>query len=243
MGGTRWYAHSAVLSRNLFDGRATIGEASVADEISILLADDYPVVRKGLKASIEEEPDFKVIAEAGDGEEALAGIKKFNPKLAILDIDMPKMDGFAVAKEITRLKLPTKMIFLSFHKDEDVVRMVLSLGGKGYLLKDSAMQEIVVAVQTVVAGKTYLSSAIAMQLLQGDSSPSSENFLTRDLTISERRILRFIAEGLSSKEIGNELSIHYRTVENHRTNICRKLKIEGANALLRFAVQNKEQLL
>jgi DNA-binding NarL/FixJ family response regulator len=215
----------------------------VADEISILLADDYPVVRKGLKASIEEEPDLKVIAEAGDGEEALTLIKKLNPKLAILDIDMPKMDGFAVAKEITRLKLSTKMIFLSFHKDEDVVRTVLSLGGKGYLLKDSAMQEIVVAVQTVVAGKTYLSSAIAMQLLQGDSSPSSENSLTRDLTISERRILRLIAEGLSSKEIGNELSIHYRTVENHRTNICRKLKIEGANALLRFAVQNKEQLL
>jgi DNA-binding NarL/FixJ family response regulator len=223
--------------------QAAIGDGGVADKISILLADDYPVVRKGLKASIEEEPDLKVIAEAGDGEEALAVIKKFNPKLAILDIDMPKMDGLAVAKEIMRLKLPTKMIFLSFHKDEDVVRTVLSLGGKGYLLKDSAMQEIVVAIQTVVAGKTYLSSAIAMQLLQGNPSPSSENSLTRDLTISERRILRLIAEGLSSKEIGNELSIHYRTVENHRTNICRKLKIEGANALLRFAVQNKGQLL
>jgi DNA-binding NarL/FixJ family response regulator len=214
----------------------------VADEISILLADDYPVVRKGLKASIEEDPDLRVIAEAGDGEEALTFIKKLNPKLAILDIDMPKMDGLAVAKEVTRLKLDTKMIFLSFHKDEDVVRSVLALGGKGYLLKDSAMQEIVVAIQTVVAGKTYLSSAIAMQLLQGDTSLSSENSLTRDLTPSELRILHLIAEGLSSKEIGNELSIHYRTVENHRTNICRKLKIEGANALLRFAVQNKEQL-
>jgi DNA-binding NarL/FixJ family response regulator len=155
---------------------------------------------------------------------------------------MPKLDGIAVAKEITRLKLETKMIFLSFHKDEDVVRTLLSVGGKGYLLKDSAMQEIVVAVQTVIAGKTYLSSAIAMQLLQGDASTPSENPLTRDLTQSERRILQLIAEGLSSKEIGNELSIHYRTVENHRTNICRKLKIEGANALLRFAVQHKEQL-
>lgn len=215
----------------------------MADEIRILLADDYPVVRKGLKASVEEEPHFKVIAEAGDGEEALQLIKEHNPTLVILDIDMPKMDGLAVAKEITRLKLDTKMIFLSFHKDEDVVRTVLALGGKGYLLKDSAMQEIVVAVQTVIAGKTYVSSAIAMQLLQADASPSSENPLTRDLTASERRILRLIAEGLSSKEIGNELSIHYRTVENHRTNICRKLKIEGANALLRFAVQNKEQLL
>jgi DNA-binding NarL/FixJ family response regulator len=217
---------------------------AVADEIRILLADDYPVVRKGLKASVEEEPHFKVIAEAGDGEEALQLIKKLNPALAILDIDMPKMDGLAVAKEITRLKLDTKMIFLSFHKDEDIFRAVLAAGGKGYLLKDSAMEEIVVAIQTVIAGKVYMSSAIALQLLQGEVSSKSapENPLVRNLTVSERRILKLIAEGLSSKEIGNELLIHYRTVENHRTNICRKLNIEGANALLRFAVQNKEGL-
>jgi DNA-binding NarL/FixJ family response regulator len=216
----------------------------VADEIRILLADDYPVVRKGLKASIEEEPSLKVIAEASDGEEALKQIGKLRPHLAILDIDMPKLDGLSVAREVARLKLETKVIFLSFHKDEDIFRAVLAAGGKGYLLKDSAMEEIVVAIQTVVAGKVYMSSAIALQLLQGEGSPNkaSENPLIRDLTVSERRILMLISEGLSSKEIGSELSIHYRTVENHRTNICRKLNIEGANALLRFAVQHKETL-
>ena len=216
----------------------------MTEEIRILLADDYPVVRKGLKASIEDEPSLKVIAEAADGEEAIKLIGKHRPHLAILDIDMPKLDGLGVAKEITRLKLDTKIIFLSFHKDEDIFRAALAAGGKGYLLKDSAMEEIVVAIQTVNAGKVYMSSAIALQLLQGESSsePTPENQLTRDLTISERRILKLIAEGLSSKEIGNELSVHYRTVENHRTNICRKLNIEGANALLRFAVQHKEAL-
>jgi DNA-binding NarL/FixJ family response regulator len=216
----------------------------VADKIRILLADDHPVVRRGLKFSVEEDPTFKVIAEAGDGEEALDLIKKLNPQLAILDIDMPRLDGLGVAKEVGRLNLDTKMIFLSFHKDEDVVRTVLSLGGKGYLLKDSAMQEIVVAMKTVLSGKNYVSSTIAIQLLAGEDSParSPESGLTRDLTASERRILMLIADGFSSKEIGNALSIHYRTVENHRTNICRKLKIEGANALLRFAVQNKGQL-
>jgi two-component system, NarL family, nitrate/nitrite response regulator NarL len=216
----------------------------VADQIRILLADDHPVVRRGLKFSVEEDPTFKVIAEAGDGEEALDLIKKLNPQLAILDIDMPRLDGLGVAKEVGRLNLDTKMIFLSFHKDEDVVRTVLSLGGKGYLLKDSAMQEIVVAMKTVLSGKNYVSSTIAIQLLAGEDSPapSPESGLTRDLTASERRILMLIADGFSSKEIGNALSIHYRTVENHRTNICRKLKIEGANALLRFAVQNKGQL-
>jgi DNA-binding NarL/FixJ family response regulator len=216
----------------------------VANEIQILLADDYPVVRKGLKASIEEEPSLKVVAEASDGEEALALIKKLRPQLAILDIDMPKLDGLGVAKEMSRLKLETKVIFLSFHKDEDVFRAALAAGGRGYLLKDSAMQEIVVAVQTVVAGNVYMSSAITLQLLHGDDSTAAaaEDPLIRDLTVSERRIVKLIAEGLSSKEIGNELSIHYRTVENHRTNICRKLNIEGANALLRFAVQHKEIL-
>lgn len=217
----------------------------MAEEIRILVADDYPVVRKGLKAAIEEDSSLKVIAEAGDGEEALELIKKHAPQLSILDIDMPKLDGLAVAKEVKRLKFNTELMFLSFHKDEDIVRAVLALGGKGYLLKDSAMQEIVVAVHSVMSGKTYMSSAIAIQLLQGGGSSSISapgNSLVRGLTASERRILRLIAEGLSSKEIGNELSIHYRTVENHRTNICRKLKIEGANALLRFAVQNKELL-
>jgi DNA-binding NarL/FixJ family response regulator len=214
------------------------------DEIRIVLADDYPVVRKGLKASIEEDASLKVIAEAADGEEAVKLIGKQRPHLAILDIDMPKLDGLGVAKEIARLKLETKIIFLSFHKDEDIFRAALAAGGKGYLLKDSAMEEIVVAIQTVNAGKIYMSSAIALQLLHGDGSSTraTENPLLRDLTVSERRILKLIAEGLSSKEIGNELSIHYRTVENHRTNICRKLNIEGANALLRFAVQHKEAL-
>ena len=224
--------------------RLNTEKITVADEIRILLADDYPVVRKGLKASIEEEASLKVVAEASDGEEALNLIGKLRPHLAILDIDMPKLDGLGVAREISRTKLETKIIFLSFHKDEDIFREVLAVGGKGYLLKDSAMEEIVVAIQAVIAGKVYISSGIALQLLQSEDTLKSipENTLLRGLTVSEQRILKLIADGLSSKEIGNELSIHYRTVENHRTNICRKLNIEGANALLRYAVLNKEAL-
>jgi DNA-binding NarL/FixJ family response regulator len=211
------------------------------DEISIVLADDHPVVRKGLKLSIEEDSRLKVVAEAGDGEAALALIKELNPQLALLDIDMPKLGGLGVAKEVTRLGLKTKIIFLSFHKDEEFFRSAIEIGGRGYLLKDSAMEEIVTAVHTVIAGQVYMSSAITLQLLRGAdaSKPAEEVSLTRDLTTSERRILKLIADGLSSKEIGDELSIHYRTVENHRTNICRKLGIEGANALLRFAAQRK----
>jgi DNA-binding NarL/FixJ family response regulator len=214
----------------------------VKNGISVLLADDFPVVRKGLKASIEEDSELRVVGEAGDGENALALIKELRPHLAILDIDMPRLSGFEVAREMRRLKLETKAIFLSFHKDEDIFREAMESGGKGYLLKDSAMQEIVAAIHAVDSGQIYMSSAIAVQLLKSNNQPSPENSLMRDLTVSERRILKLIADGLSSKEIGGELSIHYRTVENHRTNICRKLRIEGANALLRFAVQHKGNL-
>jgi DNA-binding NarL/FixJ family response regulator len=211
------------------------------DEITIVLVDDHPVVRRGLKLSIEEDARMKVVAEAGDGEAALGLIKNLNPQLALLDIDMPKLGGLGVAKEIIRLGLKTKIIFLSFHRDEDFFRAAIDIGGKGYLLKDSAMDEIVTAINTVIAGQVYMSSAIALQLLQssGAASNTPDDSLIGDLTPSERRILLLIAGGLSSKEIGAELSIHYRTVENHRTNICRKLGIEGANALLRFAVQHK----
>jgi DNA-binding NarL/FixJ family response regulator len=209
---------------------------------TIVIADDFPVVRTGLKSCVEEAEGFSVIGEAGDGERALELIKDLRPDLAIVDVDMPKMGGLDVLKAMKRLTLDTKVIFLSFHKDEDIFRACLELGGKGYLIKDSAMQEIVTAIEAVMSGKVYVSSEIAVQLLQGNQATNAVDPLLRDLTPSELRILRLIGEGLSSKEIGSELSIHYRTVENHRTNICRKLKIEGANALLRFAVQHKARI-
>jgi DNA-binding NarL/FixJ family response regulator len=215
----------------------------VDDEIRILIADDHPVVRKGLRLSIEEDPGLIVIGEASDGETALAMIKKLKPDVAVLDIDMPKMDGLAVGRELAKQKLKTEIIFLTFHSDEDLFRAAMEIGSKGYILKDSASQEIVAGVRAVAAGRPYLSSAITAQMLQKKEAPPKTmgEELTGRLTPTERRVMQLIAQGKSSKDIGAELSIHYRTVENHRTNICRKFSIEGegANALLRFALQNK----
>jgi DNA-binding NarL/FixJ family response regulator len=215
----------------------------VDDEIRILIADDHPVVRKGLRLSIEEDPGLTVIGEASDGETALAMIKKLKPDVAVLDIDMPKMDGLAVGRELAKQKLKTEIIFLTFHSDEDLFRAAMEIGSKGYILKDSASQEIVAGVRAVAAGRPYLSSAITAQMLQKKEAPPKTmgEELTGRLTPTERRVMQLIAQGKSSKDIGAELSIHYRTVENHRTNICRKFSIEGegANALLRFALQNK----
>jgi DNA-binding NarL/FixJ family response regulator len=208
----------------------------MTDPIRILIADDHPVVRKGLRMAIEEDAGLAIVAEAADGEAALALIEKLRPQVAVLDVDMPKLDGFGVAREIRARQLPVEMIFLTMHAQEDLLRAALDLGAKGYILKDTALLEIVAAVRTVAAGQPYLNSTLTARLLQRQSSPADR------LTATERRIVKLIAADKSSKEIGTELSIHYRTVENHRTNICRKLGLEGANALLRFALQNKHDL-
>jgi DNA-binding NarL/FixJ family response regulator len=217
------------------------------DEVTrILIADDHPLMRKGLRLSIEEDPALKVVGEAADGEEALAQIEKLHPDIAVLDIEMPKLDGIGVAKEVRRRGLEVKIIYLTLHVDDEIFSSAVELGSKGYILKDSAVQEIVVGLRAVAAGRPYFSSAITAQMLDRRKAKerSPKQSLTDQLTPAERRIMQLIANGKTSKEIGQELSIHYRTVENHRTNICRKLELEGegANALLRFALQNKQML-
>jgi DNA-binding NarL/FixJ family response regulator len=213
----------------------------VENEVRVFIADDHDIVRKGLRASIEEDPRMKIVGEAGNGEAALAMIRQLQPDVAVLDINMPKLDGLGVARELRKEGLETNIVFLTLHADEDLFRAAIELGCRGYLLKDSATQEIVAGLRAAVAGQMYISSALGSKLVRS-SAPAPvalKGAISSNLTPTERSILRLIAEGKSSKEIGEELSIHYRTVENHRTNICRKLGLEGANALLRYALQNK----
>jgi DNA-binding NarL/FixJ family response regulator len=216
----------------------------MSDIIKILLADDHPVVRRGLKSTIEEDPELHVIAEAVDGDDALKKMIELEPHVAILDIDMPGTNGLAVAREATARKLNTRIIFMTFHSDEDLMRAAMDVGGKGYLLKGTETDEIAAAIRAVALGRTYISSTMAAVLLkQKTEMPGGGQ--TPDigiLTPTEKKVLRLIADGLSSKEIGDRLTIHYRTVENHRTNMCRKLNIEGANALARFALQHRTSL-
>ncbi len=213
-------------------------------EVRVVVADDHAIVRKGLRAAIEEEPSMNIVGEAGDGESALALVRQLRPDVVVLDIDMPKLDGLAVARDLAREGVETSIIFLTLHTDEDMFRAAIELGCRGYLLKDSATQEIVASLRAVIAGQMYISSAMTAKLVRSNAAPpvALRGAPSSHLTPTERNILRLIAEGKSSKEIGEELSIHYRTVENHRTNICRKLGIEGANALLRFALQHKSGL-
>ncbi len=218
----------------------------MSDETTIVIADDHPIVRKGLRQVIEEQPDLKVIAEAGDGEAGLALILKLQPHVAVLDLDMPKLDGFAVAAEIRKRDVAVEVIFLTIHSEVDLLRRAMDLGGKGYILKESALVDIVNGVRNVAVGRPFVSPSMTPALLEirtrAQAFERSKPALG-DLTASERRILSMIAAGKSTKEIAAELHIHHRTVETHRGSICHKLELNGPNALLRFALEHKSELL
>jgi DNA-binding NarL/FixJ family response regulator len=209
--------------------------------IRIVIADDHPVVRKGLRALLAEHPGLTVVGEAGDGETALALIDELRPDVAVLDVDMPRLDGFAIVRAVAGRSLPVRLIFLTLHDDEELFREAMELGVHGYLLKDGAMIEIAAAVRAVAGGRQYLSSDMTSRLLQPRSAVPAGDSVAVPLTPAEQRVMRLLADGRSSKEIGEALEISYRTVENHRTRICRKLGLEGANALLRFAIQHKSR--
>ncbi|MEI9978884.1 MAG: response regulator transcription factor [Edaphobacter sp.] len=215
----------------------------MAELIHVLLADDHPLILDGLKLGLKKDSRIRVVAQASDGATALALIQELRPDVAVIDIDMPNLSGIEVVKEVTRLQLESKIVLLTLHNDEEIFHDAMELGAKGYLLKDSAVQEIIVAVRAVAEGRLFLSSAVTAHLLQDRSakSASPEARMFESLTVTERRILKVLASGKTSKEIGEDLSMNYRTIENHRTNICRKLKIDGTSALLRFALQHKDK--
>lgn len=214
-------------------------------EISVLIADDHPLLRQGLRQTIESDLMLKVVAEAGDGETALAQVEQMRPRVAVLDVDMPKLDGLAVGRQLRARRLSTEILFLTIHNAEDLFQAAMEIGAKGYLLKDIAVTEIVKALHAVAAGEYYVTPSLTGHLIHHQYRVSA--LIKRQpgleiLTPTERRILLMVAEGKSSKAIGQELFVHYRTVENHRTNICQKLSLHGPNALFRFAMQHRAEL-
>ena len=218
---------------------------ATAGQISVLIADDHPVLRAGLRQVLERDPSIRVIAEVGDGEAALDRIQADRPDIAVLDIEMPKRDGLDVLRELRRLALPTRVIMLSLHDDEARVTDALALGARGYILKDDAIHAIVEGVKAVAAGRPYVTPSLSGLLLQ--RRERTRELTARqpglaDLTPAERRVLALIARGQASKDIAVALGIHYRTVENHRVSIAQKLGLHGHNAVLKFAMEHREQL-
>jgi DNA-binding NarL/FixJ family response regulator len=184
-------------------------------------------------------------AKADNGKEALELIKRSEPDVAVLDVNMPEMTGFDVVRELRRINLATEFIFLTMHKDEAMFNTALDLGVKGYLLKESAIEDIAAGIKAVAAGQNFISPPLATFLFnrsRRNSAFAEAKPTINDLTTTERRILKMIAEEITSRGIADQLSISVRTVERHRQNICDKLEIHGSNALLKFALANKEHL-
>ena len=214
-------------------------------EISIVIADDHPIFRQGLRQMIEMEDGLQVVGEAPDGLSALRAIQELKPNVAVLDINMPHMKGFDVAREIRHQRLHTGIIFLTMYDDERMFNEALNVGALGYLLKDSAISDIAESVRAVASGQYFISPAISRFLVNRASRSailSEQRPSLKDLTPSELRVLKLIGEHKTSKEIAAQLFISYRTVENHRTHICQKLGIHGSNALIKFALEHKFDL-
>ena len=218
----------------------------MSEEIQILVADDHPVFRRGLAMMIATDKTLKVIAEASNGKQALESIQKYQPDIAVLDVNMPEMTGFDVARELQNSSLATNIIFLTMHKDEGMFNTALDLGVKGYLLKESAVEDIVAGIKAVANGENFISPQLTSFLFQRSRRNNVFNQKEKnisDLTAAERRVLKLIADEKTSREIAEILFISVRTVERHRENICTKLNIHGSNALLKFAILHKTELL
>src|SRR5215510_5197033 len=217
----------------------------MAEEITVLIADDHPIVRKGLRQVIESEPQLKIVDEAGDGQSALDRIEQLQPDVAVLDLDMPGKGGFDVLREMRRSRFATEVIIVTMHAEKDLFDEAMDLGVKGYVLKDTAVTDIIAGIKAVAAGRHFISPQLSAHLVNRNSRAANlatEKPSLADLTATEKKILKLIGEGKSSKEIADLLFVNYRTVENHRTNICTKLELHGSHALLKFALQHKSDL-
>lgn len=214
-------------------------------QITVVVADDHPVFRRGLVDVLTADGSCRVVAEAGDGRAALEAVVQRNPDVVILDIDMPGMNGIETLKELRKRKIAAAVVVLTMYDEEKMFNRVLDLGAAGYVLKESAVSDIRAGVSAVAGGKHYISPSISGFLVRrsrGVLPESTSRPGLADLTASERRVLMLISENKTSKDIAGELSISVNTVENHRAHICRKLGITGNNALLRFALEHKARL-
>ncbi|MDQ2682158.1 MAG: response regulator transcription factor [Chloroflexota bacterium] len=208
--------------------------------ISTILADDHPIVRQGLRALLETADGCTIIGEASDGLTAIRLIEDHSPQIAILDVQLPDLNGLEVARRVRTISPDTRVIMLSMFSDEPFVLEALRNGAMGYVLKGSATEELVDAVNAVLAGRRYLSQVLNDRAVEAYARGSDQVKEPVDsyqqLTSREREVLQLSAQGLSNAEIGERLSISSRTAETHRTNILRKLKLQSQSDLVRYVL-------
>ncbi len=208
--------------------------------IRLVLADDHAVVRKGIREFLEEDPEICVVAEASDGEEAVARVAQAQPDLAVLDIQMPRLNGLEATREVKKNFPEVRVLVITAYDDDPYIFAALQAGANGYLLKTASSDEIVQAVHAIANGETALSPAVAKKLVQR----AAGNVATLDETIEslterELEVLRLAGRGLGNKQIGAELSISDRTVQGHLANIYAKLHVATRTEAVLYAVREK----
>lgn len=206
--------------------------------LRLLLADDHTLVRAGLRALLDAIPGVSVVAEAGDGEEAVALAASQRPDIALLDITMPRLNGLQAAERILAERPDTRIIILSMHAAEEYVNQALRLGVSGYLLKDAATLELQAAIEAVAAGSRYLSPRVTTQLLQAKGLRPAVPPGSPQLTPRQTEVLKLLAAGRSIKEIAFDLHLSAKTVETHRAQIMERLGVRDLASLVRYAIRN-----
>jgi DNA-binding NarL/FixJ family response regulator len=207
--------------------------------IKVLLVDDHKIVREGLRSLLEKEDDITVVAEAGNGRTAVQLANEALPDVVVMDIAMPEMNGIEATRRLTAENPEIRVLALSMHSARRFVSEALSVGAKGYLLKDCAADELVRAIRTVAADKIYLSPDIADQIVKDyvknlpDSPPAALNVLST----REKEVLQLIAEGRNTKEIAFTLNVSIKTIETHRQQIMKKLNLQSVAGLTRYAIR------
>jgi len=209
----------------------------------IIIVDDHAIFRAGLKALLEMEGEFDVVANVSDGHQAVSLAAKHNPDLVIVDLSMPKCNGTEAISRIKQRCPDTKVLVLTVHKEEEYVRASLQSGADSYTLKDDTHEELLVAIRSTLSGKTFVSSAISKQLVTsyldytngGGSKPKSSWEL---LTRREREVMKLVVEGMKNREIADYLSLSTKTIEKHRANVMHKLNLGNVPALISYAIEH-----
>lgn len=214
-------------------------------KVKVLIADDHKIFRQGLVRIIENDPSFEIVAEAGDGNEALKLILELQPEVAVIDISMPGKNGLDVSREVMKGNSKTSLVILTMYKDEDFLQEAMDIGVNGYVLKTNTAEDLLTAMKSASRGEYYISPLLSGLLVKRREKIKQvmlDNPSLDTLTQTEKKILRNISQNKTSRKIAEEMYISVRTVQKHRANICSKLNLRGWNTLLTFAVKNRSSL-
>ena len=206
----------------------------------IVIVEDHTILREGLRALLSGDPDFEIVGEAEDGRAVLRCVRELTPDLVLLDLSMPRMNGMEAIREIKRLSAETKILVLTVHKTEEYILASLQAGADGYAVKDATHKELVIAINSVLSGKPYLSPGATVKVIEGYLEGRKVRKITSAwdvLTQREREVLKLIAEGYKNKQIADYLCISIKTVEKHRANLMGKLGLHNVSALTSLAIE------